>query len=156
LANLSRKRKRRELIPYSELPTKRHRLQRLQKELEYIAGQHHSKEDEENILRDFIQTRELRISSSQEQILRNNIHELLSKMKLHGLARRIIAAQLTKGLSVKEAEITGLTIDQIKKARIISKEFDFSLFKMEVSKEILFFDEKQSINQNLNIGPNLS
>jgi DNA-directed RNA polymerase specialized sigma24 family protein len=137
LANLSRKRKRRELIPYSELPTKRHRLQRLQKELEYIAGQHHSKEDEENILRDFIQTRELRISSSQEQILRNNIHELLSKMKPHGLARRIIVAQLTKGLSVKEAaEITGLTIDQIKKARIISKEFDLSLIKMEVSKEI--------------------
>jgi hypothetical protein len=65
-------------------------------------------------------------------------------MKPHGLARRIIAAQLTKGLSVKEAaEITGLTIDQIKKARLISKEFDLSLLKMEVSNEILFFDEKR-------------
>jgi hypothetical protein len=60
LANPSRKRKRRELIPYSELPTKRHRLQHLQKELEYIAGQHHSKEDEENILRALIQIRELK------------------------------------------------------------------------------------------------
>jgi hypothetical protein len=90
-------------------------------------------------MNDLLQSRNMNIVSSTEQLLRNNIRDLLSLLNTHGLERKAIVVELTKGLSIREAaEITGLTIDQIKKARTMSTEFDFSLHKTEASIQILF------------------
>jgi hypothetical protein len=133
------KRKRRSLIPYHQLHTKKHRIHKLQEEVEYLSGENHSKEDEEQLMNDLLQSRNMNIGSSKEQLFRNNIRDLLSSLNTHGLARKAIAVKLTKGLPIREAaEITGLTVDQIKKARTMSTEFDFSLLKMEASIQILF------------------
>jgi hypothetical protein len=106
--------------------------------MEYLSGENHSK-DEEQLMNDLLQSRNMNVVSSKEQLLRNNIRDLLSLLNTRGLAGKAITVELTKGLPIREAaEIAGLIIDQIKKARTMSTEFDFSLLKMEASIQILF------------------
>jgi hypothetical protein len=106
--------------------------------LEYLSGENHSK-DEEQLVNDLLQSRNMNVVSSTEQLFRNNIRDLLSSLNTHGLARKAITVKLTKGLPIREAaEITGLIVDEIKKVRTMSTEFDFSLLKMEASIQILF------------------
>jgi hypothetical protein len=64
----------------------------------------------------------------------------LSQLSPHGLARRVIAIQLTNGLSIQEAvDISGLTVDQIKKARSNLQEIDLSLLKMNVGTSFSYY-----------------
>jgi hypothetical protein len=89
------KRKRRSLIPYNQLRTKKHRIHKLQEELEYLSGENHSK-DEEQLVNDLLQSRNMNVVSSTEQLFRNNIRDLLSLLNTRGLAGKAITVKLTK------------------------------------------------------------
>jgi hypothetical protein len=143
VSKLVKKRKR--LVPYTQLRTKKHRILKLKKEFIHLAGEGHTEEDKKLLLDDLIESTSTNVLSEETtNCLIDNIRQLLDLMKPHSLARRIVGTQLTKGLPrVRGSENSGLSIDVIDKTRQMLEKFDLSLLKIDV-----YLNKFQFFNSN--------
>lgn len=129
----TRKRKRQDLIPYSQLPNKRFRIAKLSDEIRHLAGKNHTNQDIQQLLTDTINSMKINFVSSEEKILEQNVSTLLKKFSHQPPLQKAMAAILTDGLPPEKSEsLTQLSKRQLDYAKNNLSKIDWTKVQFQV------------------------
>jgi uncharacterized membrane protein YheB (UPF0754 family) len=130
----TRKRKRQDLIPYSQLPNKTFRIAKLSEEITHLAGKNHTNQDIQQLLTDTIDSMKIRFVSSEEKILKQNVSSLLKKFSHQFPLQKAMTAILTDGLPPEKSEslLTQLSKRQLDYAKNDLSKIDWTKVQFQL------------------------